>query len=138
MSKIIKGSDRGIGLIEVLVAVGLITSIGAAVLSALITSTDVVTTTNDKAMAESLAVAQMEDIMRTQFDNISVPPVYAQVGITYPDDMYDIVIDAKHVTLDTHTVSSTPSGLQKIVVKVQRSSDSKVLATLEALKGKYD
>lgn len=134
MYKRISRKENGVSLIEVLVAVALMASIGCVILYSLNTTNRVTRLTNEKTMAESLAQAQLEDIVRADFDDVNQPPVYPEIG--YPDPSYTIVINPQHITFDNHTATTTATGLQKITVEIYY--DGNLMTTTEAFKGRYD
>ena len=130
----IRGNEQGVGLIEVLVAVAIISLAGGAFISALGTSTRVSAANNERTMAESLAQAQMEDIMQSEYDGVSNPPQYTELD-PLPAN-YGISIAAQRLDVNGDGDTSVDEGCQKITVQV--SHHGSLVTTVEAYKAKHD
>lgn len=129
-----KTRQEGFTLIEVLISIALIATIGCAVLGALMTATRVTISNNERTMAESLAQAQMEDIMRSTYDDVFNPPQYS--AISFPDPNYGIAITAARLDVDGDWDTSSDEGCQKITVQVSHHGNQVII--LEAYKAKHD
>lgn len=81
--------QRGAMLIDVLVSLAVISLVGGGFLNVLGTSAKASDIAKERTMAESLAQAQLEDIMQSEYDSVS-PFEYSV--ITYPDPNYGIEI----------------------------------------------
>jgi prepilin-type N-terminal cleavage/methylation domain-containing protein len=82
-------SEKGFSLIEVLVAVAIIASVGVAIFSGLTLSTNILTKTDTNETAKELAVSQMEFVKTTwwndtlyHIDNSTVPGGFSIPDIT--------------------------------------------------------
>jgi prepilin-type N-terminal cleavage/methylation domain-containing protein len=127
-----RGKEQGTSLIEVLVAVAILSLVGGAFLSALGVSTGVTMATNERTMAESLAQAQLEHIMQCDYDDINSTPQYTSIEL--PDPNYSIEITAER--LDVYgDGTENDDGSQKITVKVYHQGS--LVITTEAYKVKH-
>ena len=118
--------QKGVSLIEALVAVGLLAAIGGGVAYALFSGFHGSGTVNEYATAERLARTQLEDIRAASYDD-TLPLQYSEIDV--PTD-YSISIDVEEIDGD-------PQGgvLQKITVTV--SYDGQTMIKLDAFKIKY-
>lgn len=122
--------QKGIGLIEVLVAVAILAAIGVVFMSAMTTGFRSTGIQDEQLTAESLA--------RTQLEEIKAAPYAANytVAVEIPFQYY-LSIESPYVlwndVADVWVVSETNTHLQKITVKVSREGGKPVLA-VEALK----
>jgi len=116
LKKIIR-SERGLGLVEALVAVGILGIISAAFLTGLFVASKGVLLSDNLATAEGLARTMMEDVKEGPFYNSSedytshyallVPAEYADIG-------YSISIESRTVQMQ--------AGLQEITIIVEHNS----------------
>jgi prepilin-type N-terminal cleavage/methylation domain-containing protein len=82
-------SEKGFSLIEVLVAIAIIASVGVAIFSGLTLTTNLLTKTDTDETAKELAVSQMEYVKTTwwndsvyHIDNSTLPAGYSIPDIT--------------------------------------------------------
>jgi type II secretory pathway pseudopilin PulG len=103
-------SRKGITLIEVLVAVAILATIGVALLAAMSTSSKIVIKTDSYETARDLAVAQMEYVKQSAWNDSA----YAKDSAIIPAG-YDAAINVE--SLQSENANST---LQKITVTITR------------------
>jgi hypothetical protein len=115
-----RAGERGAGLVEVLVAVGIAGTAVVWLLTALSTGSLGVSTTDEQVTAEHLARSQLEDTKSQSFDPL--PAAYPTVT---PVSGYDIAIDAA-------SIAEGDGAIQLITVTVTR--DAQTLAVLEGYK----
>ena len=110
LKKIIK-SERGIGLIEALVAVAILGIIAAAFLTGLFVSSKGVLLSDNLATAEGLARTTMEDIKEGDFYNNS-ESYTSHYSVLIPSEYSDI---GYSITIEADTIVA---GLQKITINI--------------------
>jgi prepilin-type N-terminal cleavage/methylation domain-containing protein len=103
-------SRKGFSLIEILVSVAIMATIGVAMLAAMSTSSKVLIRTDSYETARDLAVSQMEYVKQLAWNDSA----YAKDSSIIPTG-YDAAINVE--TLQTENANST---LQKITVIVTR------------------
>ena len=122
--------EAGFSLIEVLLAVGLVSIFALAIPSALAGVSRATITTNQHITAESLARNQMDYIQRQPYDSVNATPVYAL--ITDLPAGYSIVTPMA-VRLDPRgDGTANDDGLQEITVTVKQND--KIAFTLNDIK----
>lgn len=118
--------ERGITLIEVLIAVALLSIIGVAFLSGLATASKAIFVADERATAESLARSQMEYVKNQ--------PYAASYPETIPAEFKDAGYSAE---IEVGSVPDAIGGIQKITVKIYHHDDAHVnppVITLEDYK----
>lgn len=109
------GGELGFTLIEVIVALALVSTAGIAFLSSLSTASRSTMSVNDKAMAGSLASSQLEYVLSQPYDATDSPPVYAPI----PGIPEGWTIDVAAERLDPEADGlADDDGLQLITVEV--------------------
>jgi hypothetical protein len=103
-----RAGERGAGLVEVLVAVGIAGTAVVWLLTALSTGSLGVSTTDEQVTAEHLARSQLEDTKSQPFDPL--PAAYPTVT---PVPGYDIAVDAA-------SIAEGDGAIQLITVTVTR------------------
>jgi prepilin-type N-terminal cleavage/methylation domain-containing protein len=125
--KNIKDNQRGLALIEVVMAIGILGIISVAILNALSGSTKAVITADQRTTAESLARAEMEYVKNLPYTsgNYATEAIPAQyVGYT-----------VSNVAVTVTDSSGVPrAGLQKIAITVYFNDKS--ILTLEDYKAR--
>ena len=119
-------NERGIGLIEVLIALAVLGLIAAAFLGGLATSSKAVLSAQIRTTAESLARSQMEDVKNQPYDG-TLPIVYDEI-LHDPDFPIDIAAERLNQDADP----DDDDGIQKITVTVKYQDEIKI--TLEDYK----
>ena len=120
-------NERGVTLLEVVIALGILGVIGVSFFGGLRGSTKALITADERTTAESLARTQMEWIKSQPYSsgNYTAAPVpVAYAGYTVRDPVVPLVI--------TDNVTGTRSDIQKIVVAVYR--EGRQILTLEDYK----
>jgi len=112
-------NERGVSLIETVIALALLGIIGVAFLSALATSSDARSIADEHASARILAESQMEEIKKQtyafSYDPISIP-------VEYPG--YSATIDVDNLR---------NGNIQKITISIRHHDRG--IETLESYKG---
>jgi prepilin-type N-terminal cleavage/methylation domain-containing protein len=106
-------SQRGVSLIEVVIAIGLLGIVGVALANGLGTSSKALITADERTTAESLARTQMESIVLQQY---ATSGNYSKVAMPAG---YDARIGKADV-LD-NGVARDPEQIQKVVVTIYHS-----------------
>lgn len=122
-------SEQGMNLIEVLVAMGILATVGVTFLLGMSTSSKAVVTNQQNIVAEGLAKSQMESIQQQTYDPDHNPPQYtvlAQIPAGYSIQITAARLDPQN----DHT--GNDEGLQKITIAV--SNGGRVVFTLEGYK----
>ncbi len=126
MFKIVIKNERGIGLIEVLVALAILGIVAAAFLSGLATATKAIYIADVRTTAESLARSQMEYVKNQPYDD-TLPIAYDEIS----DPDFNIDITAERLDPEGDGFDDD-DGIQKITVTVEFQGEVKI--TLEDYK----
>jgi len=133
------GGQKGVTLIETLVALALLGIFGVAFLSAISTSAITMASTQRNVDVEGLARAQMEYTKNCNYDPHDygppeIPPDYTTLDELVPGNPYAIVIPTGYSINVTATALdlSSDTGIQKITVTV--SKDGGALLVMEGYK----
>jgi prepilin-type N-terminal cleavage/methylation domain-containing protein len=146
--KTLRGSSRGVTLIEVLVALALFAIIGIAFAGGLGTASRAVLTADIRTNAESLARTQMESVKEQKYEKAPDGGVYNYTKITdiregytiwsvnrdgepVNDDAFDPII-AVPWDSDLDEPAPTDEGLQKITLVIKH--EGTYVTTLEGYK----
>ena len=114
--------ERGMTLIETLVAVAILGAVGVVFLSGLAASSKAVMVSQERVAAESLAKSQMEYVKSSTYDDVNNPPVYGvDPNLPIPDG-YSISVSAERK--DPAEDGPGDDGLQEITVTVDREGDT--------------
>ena len=119
----VRRNERGMTLIETLVAVALLGAVGVVFLTGLTVSSKAVMVSQERVAAESLAKSQMEYVKSSTYDDVNNPPIYdVDPSLPIPSG-YSISVSAER--LDPGEVEGGDDyGLQKIAVTVDRDGDT--------------
>ncbi len=129
--KFLRG-QRGIGLLETLIAAAILGLIGTSVLTALNTNAKATGTLDEQVVATNLATAYIEAIKASTYD--TTEPYYddAVAGITVPSQ-YDVYLDIAFTDDGlpndgiTWVGTYTDQTIQKLTVTVSREGGKPVL-----------
>jgi prepilin-type N-terminal cleavage/methylation domain-containing protein len=126
---VVVNSQRGVSLIEVVIAIGLMGIIAVAFFRGLGGSSKALVTADERTTAESLARTQMEAIKRLTYSSgnytaAPIPPGYT--GYTVSDPIVPIAV--------TDNVTGYRLGLQKIAITVYHQGEP--VLTLEDYKAR--
>jgi type II secretory pathway pseudopilin PulG len=113
--------EDGVGLVETLIAVGILGLALTVLLAAVSTGSLAVTRTEERVTAENLARSQLE---YTKSQGYLTPPA-SYLTVTPSPGGYDVAVDAA-------SIPGTNSGIEKITVTVSR--DGKTLLVVEDYK----
>ncbi|MCX6010173.1 MAG: type II secretion system protein [Chloroflexi bacterium] len=114
------GSQLGMTLIEILVALGILAAVAVVFLLGMSTSSKAVMVSQKNVAAESLAKSQMENTKAQQYQLPPYPtPPYSKIAI--PQDLanqgYDVAIVAE-------PLHPPDDGIQRITVTVTRNGET--------------
>lgn len=141
--------QRGFGLVEVIIALGLLGIIGIAFLGALATSSSAIIISDERATAESLARSEMEYVKSQEYS--SAPWSYELSSGTSPNEQFPEWWDPENHTLpdgyENYTATAeaewldpmddggdNDDGLQKITITVTFIPEEKTVIILEGYK----
>lgn len=127
----LQGSSRGIGLIEVLIALALLGIIAITFLSGLSTASMALIIADERATAESLARSQMEFVKNQPYFD------YSESGHEDYDGICDVIeCEGYTVKVEAEALDDPDNGtledIQQITVIVSR--DDKIIITMEGYK----
>jgi len=128
----VRRGERGMTLIEVLIALSIIATVSTTFLVGMSTSSKYVIVNQEHVNAESLAKSQMEAIKRWEYDAAGIPPNYEAAKLTDITTGYDINIAAERLEADPDNDPSEDDGLQQITVTITRGG--RTILTLEGYK----
>lgn len=119
-------SQKGFTLVEVLVAVALLSIIGVGLVSALGGATKVLLKADTRETARDLAQAQMESVQNQAYDNITNPSgiydIIPNLATLYPG--YDVEIHSIRIDKDDPPDTSDDDGLQEITIMVNQGTNT--------------
>lgn len=112
-------SESGFSLIEVLLALGLVSIFSVTVPSALAGANRATITASKHTTAESLARSQMDYVQNQSYDSVNATPAYALI----PDipDSYSIITPMAERLDPRGDGTSNDDGLQEITVSVKHN-----------------
>lgn len=140
-------SEKGIGLIEVLIALAILGIIAIAFLGALATASKAIFTADERATAESLARSEMEYVKDQNYE-LYVPsdrPSYTKDDVESSTHLdYFISIDAFPIDPETGQLlvdsdgefldeEDTDEGIQQIIITIRHQNKPEVI-TLKGYK----
>jgi len=130
-----RDGERGVSLLETLVALSIVGAVAAVFLAGLSTSSKAVIVSQERVNAESLAKSQMEYVKAQAYDAENNPPQYDKLPDEDIPAGYDIVNTA--VRLDPKEEGDGADySIQEVTVEIYRGEgeDSKLLLTLVGYK----
>lgn len=130
-SRLSESGQRGLTLIEVLVALSILAAVSTTFLASMTTSSKAVIIGQEQVTGESLAKSQMEAIKLWAYDDNN-PPNYEAAKLANKPADYDIDIDAVSLDANPNNGPSEDDGLQKITITVTRNGETTF--TLEGYK----
>ena len=115
--------ERGISLVEVLIALAILALVAVAFLSGLATASKALIIADERTTAESLAKSQMEYVKDCEYDDINNPPQYEiDPDLDIPDG-YDIEITAERLD-PKGDGTDNDDGIQKITLVVEHYGEA--------------
>ncbi|MFC1847601.1 hypothetical protein ACFLW5_02175 [Chloroflexota bacterium] len=119
--------QRGISLLETLIAVGILAAVGLAFMSALDTNARAGRTLDEQLQAVNLATSYLEAIRELPYDYVNPEYSDASDNITIPAQ-YNVDIDVDYSSDGTIWVDTyTDEHLQKITIAVSREGGKPIL-----------
>lgn len=131
-------SQKGFTLVEILVAVALLSIIGVGLLAALGGASKVLIKADIRETARDLAQAQMEYVQSVEYNaddpegNKEFYPKIEDLSTKYPG--FDVEITAERIDKDYPPDTSDDDGIQEITIVVKHGS--KIIFTLTGMKVK--
>ncbi|MBM3143278.1 MAG: type II secretion system protein [Chloroflexi bacterium] len=117
-----RNGERGLTLIEILVALGILAAVAVIFLIGMSTSSKAVMVSQESVTADSLAKSQMERIKSWAYDAGNNPPNYEAAKLTDIPDGYDITISAARLD-PKGDGTDNDDGLQEITVTVTHDGE---------------
>jgi len=114
---------RGLTLIEVIVALGILAAVAAVFLVGISISSKGVMVSHQSVTGESLAKSQMEAIRSWPYDETNNPPDYQAAKLTDIPDGYDIEILAERLD-PKNDGTANDDGIQEITVTVTNKGET--------------
>ena len=114
-------NSRGLGLVEVIVALAILGLISAAFLNGLSTSLNAVVISDEGSTAIALAQGQMEYVKSQEYDDISDPLQYSENTSLTPAD-YTVEISASRLDPEDDGFAND-DGLQQITIIIRRQGN---------------
>jgi type II secretory pathway pseudopilin PulG len=139
MKRLLKG-QRGVGLVEVIIALGLLGIVSIAFLGALATASSAIIVSDEQTTAESLASSEMEYIKSQVYIDFSEDSHNVYNSISVPDN-YAIDTAVAPFNPDTGDfyseiggVFEQDDGIQLITITITFLPEAKTIFTLEGYK----
>lgn len=111
------GNQKGLTLIEVLIALAIFGAIALSVFFALNVSHRTTHSVNEETTAESLSRAELEYIKSCDYDYVNNPPVYGVDPTLDIPTGYSITVTAERLD-PNEDGTANDDGIQKVTVKV--------------------
>jgi prepilin-type N-terminal cleavage/methylation domain-containing protein len=128
-----RNGERGLTLIEILVALGILAAVAVIFLVGMETSSKAVMVSQERVTADSLAKSQMEYV-KSQLYDADYPPVYGlDPDISIPQG-YGIAVTAERWDPVNDVLSTDDTGLQKITVTITRDGEPEPVLTVVGYK----
>ena len=121
ITKIFVGKSKGLGFVEVIIAVALLGLIAAAFLNGLSTSLNAVTISDEGSTYLALAQGQMEYIKSQEYDDTNIPPQYSDNASLTPAG-YTVEISAERLDPENDGFADD-DGLQQIIIVIKRQGN---------------
>ncbi len=118
-----QNGERGLTLIEILIALGILAAVAVIFLLGMTHSSKAVMISQERVAIDSLAKSQMENIKSWAYDDVNDPPDYEAAKLTDIPDSYDITITAARLDPDDDGFSDD-DGLQEITATVTRDGET--------------
>jgi len=113
--------ERGMTLVEILVALGILAATAVLFLLGMATTSRAVMVSQERVAVDSLAKSELEYVKNLDYDDVNDPPVYAvDPSLTVPTG-YNIVVTAER--LDPEADGLDDDGIQQITVTVTHNGE---------------
>ena len=120
------GNQKGLTLIEVIIALAVFAAIAVSVFVALIVSTRTTASVNEETTAESLTRSALEIVKNSPYDETGFPDYQGEVDNNIiPPPGYSIVVSAVPIGPDTYDplIPGDDEGIQEITVNVYHDGE---------------
>jgi prepilin-type N-terminal cleavage/methylation domain-containing protein len=118
-----RNGERGLTLIEILVALGILAAVAVTFLLGMTHSSRAVMISQERVAVDSLAKSQIERIKSWEYDATNIPPDYQTAKLTDIPDGYDTNISAVRLDPDEDGFDDD-DGLQEITVTVTHDGET--------------
>ena len=118
-----RNSERGLTLIEILVAMSILAAVAVTFLAGMTISSRAVMISQNRVAVDSLAKSQIEHLKNWEYDATTNPPDYEAAKLTDLPDGYDIDIDAERMDPDEDGFADD-DGIQEITVTVTHDGET--------------
>jgi prepilin-type N-terminal cleavage/methylation domain-containing protein len=115
--------ERGMTLIEVLIALGILAAVAVVFLLGMTASARAIMVSQNSVAVDSLAKSQMERIKSWEYDATNNPPDYQAAKLADIPSGYDTTISAVRLDPDEDGLDDD-DGLQEITVAVTRDGET--------------
>lgn len=117
-------SERGMTLIEIIVALGILAAVAVVFLLGITTSSKAVMTSRERVSVDSLAKSQLEFIKSQPYDADMDhnPPQYQELPAAQIPDGYDIAINAERLDPKEDGLGND-DGLQQVTIAISYNGE---------------
>jgi prepilin-type N-terminal cleavage/methylation domain-containing protein len=118
-----RSGERGLTLIEILVALSILAAVATTFLLGMTHSSRAIMISQERVAVDSLAKSQMERIKSWEYDGTNIPPDYQTAKLTDIPDGYDTNIVAVRLDPEEDGLGDD-DGLQEIKVTVTHDGET--------------
>jgi prepilin-type N-terminal cleavage/methylation domain-containing protein len=118
-----RSGERGLTLIEILVALSILAAVATTFLLGMTHSSRAIMISQERVAVDSLAKSQMERIKSWEYDGTNIPPDYQTAKLTDIPDGYDTNIVALRLDPEEDGLGDD-DGLQEIKVTVTHDGET--------------
>jgi prepilin-type N-terminal cleavage/methylation domain-containing protein len=120
-----RGGERGLTLLEIMVALGILAAVAVTFLLSMTTSSKAVMVSQERVAIDSLAKSQLERIKSWEYDSTTEPnPDYQAAKLDDIPTGYDITIAAERLEVDPNNDPGEDDGLQQITITVTHNEET--------------
>jgi prepilin-type N-terminal cleavage/methylation domain-containing protein len=117
-----RNDEKGLTLIEVLVALGILSAVAVVILLGMSTSSKAVMVSQERVAVDNLAKSELEYIKSLPYDATSIPLVYAvDPAITVPQG-YNIAVAAQRLDPKGDGFGND-DGMQRITINITHNEE---------------
>ena len=118
-----RSDERGMTLVEILTALGILAAAAITFLLGIATASKAVMVSQERVAVDSLAKSQLERIKSWEYDETTNPPDYDDSKLTDIPDGYDINIAAARLD-PKGDGTSNDDGIQQITITVTHDGET--------------